>query len=73
MPHSGVGGCAPMPEAKSGHIKNGVREAERRLNNQRRKAVREDIDEHLAHRTGTGHAGRGDVVAVHFHQHCRTG
>ena len=56
-------------EAKGGHIENGVGEAERCLNDQRRKAVREDIDEHLTHRACTRHAGSGHIVAVHLHQH----
>ncbi|MNR37818.1 hypothetical protein D3C85_1558730 [compost metagenome] len=59
-------------EAKSSHIENGVRETERRLNDQRRKAVRENIDEHLTHRARTRHARRGDVITVHFYQHRST-
>ena len=60
---------AHAEETKSSHIENGVRETERRLNNQRRKAVREDVNKHLTHRPGTRHARRGDVIAVNFHQH----
>ena len=61
--------CPHAEETKSSHIENGVRETERRLNNQRRKAVREDVNKHLTHRPGTRHARRGDVIAVNFHQH----
>src|SRR5699024_7372141 len=42
--------CPHAEETKSSHIENGVRETERRLNNQRRKAVREDVNKHLTHR-----------------------
>lgn len=40
-----------------------------RLNDQRRETVRENINEHLAHRAGARYAGGGHVVTVDLHQH----
>ena len=65
VPHSGVGGCAPMPRKPSAAASRmALEKRQRRLHDQRRQAVGQDGHEHQPQLAGAGDPGGGDVLAV---------
>ena len=60
---------AEAEKAERCRLENGVRKAERRLDDQRAEAVGQDGDEHQPDMAGAGDLGRGHVFAVLFGQH----